>query len=160
MERTNEQIKMAAGRDYTDHYQLFGYAVTYYHDVSLCNHPVVVVEDKEFNSYDEAYEFAKQKFLNTKFEGPAYKHEIWVIAEPSWNDDGILTYQGGLYDGCYNAMHDIFKAKWFNSLEEVFIFLKSYCYADGSMIKSYTKPYLQKIVDNKNALQAIRKTHC
>lgn len=158
MKKTNEQIKTAAG-NYVDHYQLFGYEVTFYHDVSLDNHPVVVIEDQEFNSYKEAYEFAKNKFINEKYSGPAYTREIWVIAEPDWNNDGTLRYQGGLYGGCYNSTHEIFKAKWFKSLDEVFEFLKTYCYASGSMIKSYTKDYLQSIVNNDVALQSIKKTH-
>lgn len=158
MKKTNEQIKRDAGRD-VDHYQLFGYSVSYYHDVSLCNHPVVEIEGQDFNSYDEAYEYAKNKFLAEKFDSRAYLNEIWVIAEPEWNGEGTITYQAGLYGGCYNAVHDIFKAKWFNSLDEVFQFLKNYCYASGSILKSYTKNYLQSIVDNKVALKAIRRTH-
>lgn len=86
---------------------------------------------------------------------------VYVIAHKEHDD--FMNYRGyniyyhaGMTDGVFDTTFDVTEAVRFNSKDELFDFLKTYCYFDRVIIREFTEEYLDRIKDNKD----IKKSLC
>jgi hypothetical protein len=79
------------------------------------------------------------------------EHDDWM------NEYGYnIYYHAGMTNGVFDTTFDVTKAVRFNSKDELFEFLKGYCYFDGVIVREFTEEYLERIKDDEN----IKKRLC
>ena len=79
---------------------------------------------------------------------------VYIIAHKNHEDFAIergydIYFHAGMTDGVFDTTYDVTKATRFNSRDELFDFLKNYCYFDRTIIREFTEEYLDKIKDNE-----------
>lgn len=153
--KTDAELKKLASKHIRT-YQLFGFDIIVYPDVTLENHTIYEFSGKDYFDKNSVYEAAKKCFLETNFQSPFSKDTVYIVAHAG-NNSNELYYEAGLYDGTYNATYNIYEAKWFNSKQELFNFLDGYCYFHKTVVLEYTKKSLQLSVNLPNALKQMRK---
>ena len=86
---------------------------------------------------------------------------VYIIAHKNHEDFAIehgydIYFHAGMTDGVFDTTYDVTKATRFDSKEELFDFLKGYCYFDRTIIREFTEEYLERIKDNED----IKKRLC
>lgn len=77
---------------------------------------------------------------------------VYIIGHKGYNyiGDGCHIYfLQGMRDGAFDTTYDVTKAQRFNSKDELFDYLRTYCYFDKSILFEFTEEYLDKIKDNE-----------
>ena len=75
---------------------------------------------------------------------------VYIIGHKGRTFDGDwkIYFHAGMTDGVFDTTYDITKAVRYNSREELFDFLRNYCYLNGTIIFDLTEEYLERIKDN------------
>ena len=86
---------------------------------------------------------------------------VYVIAHKEHDDYAIehgydIYYHAGMTNGVFDTTSDVTKAVRFNSKDELFEFLKGYCYFDRVILREFTEEYLERIKDDEK----IKKRLC
>lgn len=77
---------------------------------------------------------------------------VYIIGHKGSNyigDGWHIYFLQGLRDGAFDTTYDVTKAQRFNSRDELFDYLRTYCYLDRTIIFEFTEEYLDKIKDNE-----------
>lgn len=76
---------------------------------------------------------------------------VYIIGHKGCSYDGEwrIYFHAGMTDGVFDTTYDITKAVRYNSREELFDFLRGYCYFDRVIIFEETEDYLDRIKDNE-----------
>lgn len=76
---------------------------------------------------------------------------VYIIGHKgrSFDDKWHIYFHAGMRDGVFDTTYDVTKATRFNSREELFDFLRTYCYLHGTIIFDFTEEYLDLIKDNE-----------
>lgn len=84
---------------------------------------------------------------------------VYIIAHKGYygySDEKTLYFLVGMRDGAYDTTYDITKAKRFESRDEVFDFLRHYCYYRGTILLEFTEEYLERIKDDEAVKRRLR----
>lgn len=75
---------------------------------------------------------------------------VYIIGHKGRSYDGEwrIYFHAGMTDGVFDTTYDITKAVRYNSKEELFDFLRGYCYLNKVIIFEETEEYLERIKDN------------
>lgn len=76
---------------------------------------------------------------------------VYIIGHKgrSYDDKWRIYFHAGMTDGVFDTTYDITKAVRYNSRDELFDFLRGYCYFDRVIIFEETEEYLDRIKDNE-----------
>ena len=85
---------------------------------------------------------------------------VYVIAHKEHDDQlnahGYNIYShAGMTNGIFDTTFDVTKAVRFNSKDELFEFLRHYCYFDKVIIREFTEEYLERIKDNESIIKVM-----
>lgn len=82
---------------------------------------------------------------------------VYIIGHKGWSsfyDKMHIYFHAGMTYGVFDTTYDITKAVRFASRDELFDFLRHYCYLDKTIIFDLTEEYLDRIKD-KEEIKAI-----
>ena len=76
---------------------------------------------------------------------------VYIIGHKGRTFDGDwkIYFHAGMTDGVFDTTYDITKAVRFASRDELFDFLRHYCYLDKTIIFDLSEEYLDFIKDNE-----------
>ena len=77
---------------------------------------------------------------------------VYIIGHKGRNyvgDGWHIYFLQGMRDGAFDTTYDVTKAQRFYSRDELFDYLKTYCYLRGTIIFDFTEEYLDSIKDNE-----------
>lgn len=80
---------------------------------------------------------------------------VYIIAHKNHDDFAIsrgydIYFHAGMTDGVFDTTYDVTEAVRFNSRDELFDFLKGYCYLSGTIILQFSEQYLDGICNNED----------
>ena len=156
-ELTKQELEKILNSDLTDWEMYFGYKIITHLDTSLelCNIYTIEGDTELFDDFREAREKAKRLFIKSVEDNPnRYKGRAWCIAHIDRNADELAFYYEGGLNGIgqnmgYTATGNIENALWFETLDDLCAFLKSYCYNDGAIIKEVSFNFLYEKITGK-----------
>lgn len=124
------------------------------------------VVEVEAETHIEAEDIVKRQYLHCEhildyddFAGVTFntvrEHSIktvYIIGHKGYDnfDRPRIYFLQGMTDGVFDTTYDVTKAQRFNDKEELFDYLRTYCYFDRSILFEFTEEYLDKIKDDEN----------